>query len=136
MNDFKLIGRLTRDPEVTYGKESNVAIGKFTLAINRYGSKEVTADFIPITCFGKVAENCEKHIRKGSLVAASGEIHSNTYVNKEGKKVYTYEFIANRIEFLSNSEKEKSSGAAEENDNENAALNENKTPPQEEVPIV
>ena len=49
MNKVILIGRLTRDPEMRYSENSNIAIARYTLAVNRSfkqdGGQE--ADFIP-----------------------------------------------------------------------------------------
>lgn len=100
MNHVVLIGRLTRDPEIRYS--GDLAIARFSLAIDRPpkrdGSKET--DFPNIVVFGRQAENCEKYISKGRLVAVEGRIQTGSYTNKNGDKVYTTEVVANRVEFL------------------------------------
>ena len=102
MNSVALIGRLTRDPEVRYGAQSQTAIARFTIAVDRQRGgrdSEQTADFISITCFGKTAELVEKYMGKGRLVGITGRIQTGSY-EKDGRKVYTTDVIADRVEFL------------------------------------
>ena len=101
MNNVFLIGRLTRDVELKYTAKDNQPIAKFTLAVNRVSDG---ADFIPITVYGKSAENCEKYLHKGSSCAVSGRITTGSYTNKENVKVYTTDVIAANVEFLSKSD--------------------------------
>lgn len=110
MNKAFLIGRLTKDPELRY-TESNKAIANFTIAIDRQytnsqGEKET--DFINIVTFQKQAENIKKYVTKGSLVAADGRIQTRSYEDKDGKRVYVTEVIADRVQFLDTKKEEKS----------------------------
>lgn len=106
MNSVALIGRLTRDPEVRYSTGGNqMAIAKFTIAVDRERNSkegEQSADFIGITCFGKTAELVEKYIGKGRLVGITGRIQTGSY-EKDGRKVYTTDVIADRVQFLDRS---------------------------------
>ncbi len=101
MNSVALIGRLTRDPEVRYTSEQ-MAIASFSIAIDRPPRKDGTkdTDFPRITVFGRQAENCEKYLKKGRLVAVQGRIQTGSYTNKNGDKVYTTDVVADRVEFL------------------------------------
>lgn len=110
MNEVVLIGRLTKDPDLRYlANESNTAVCRFTLAVDRKLSQEKkqqaeannqpTADFIPITVFGKQAENAATYLTKGRLVAIAGRIQTGSY-EKEGRRIYTTEVIANSVQFL------------------------------------
>ena len=100
MNKVIEIGRLGRDPELTYGGAHNdTAICRFTIAVDR--PTEGT-DWIRIIAFGKQAENCNKYLKKGSKVAVDGRIQTGSYEGKDGKKVYTTDVVASRVEFLSN----------------------------------
>lgn len=107
MNVVTLTGRLTRDPEVRYNPNTQAAVGRFTLAVDRAFKRdgEPTADFIPIVVFGKQAENCERFIAKGSKVGIEGRIQTGSYTNKDGQKVYTTDVIASRVEFLDSAKK-------------------------------
>ena len=100
MNQVTLIGRLTKDPEVRHSGE--ITFARFSLAIDRPPKKDGTkeTDFPNIVVFGRQAENCEKYVAKGRLVAIEGRLQTGSYTNNEGRKIYTTEVIANRVEFL------------------------------------
>ncbi len=102
MNSVALTGRLTRDPEVRYTAGNSMAVAKFTLAVDRQRAAkegEQTADFIGITCFGKTAELVEKYVSKGQQIGVTGRIQTGSY-EKDGRKIYTTDVIADRVEFL------------------------------------
>ena len=102
MNSVVLIGRLTRDPELRYTAGNQMAIAKFSIAVDRpqRAGKEKETDFPRITVFGKQAENCEKFLTKGRLVAVQGRLQTGSYQDKDGKTVYTTDVVADRVEFL------------------------------------
>ncbi|WP_027399462.1 single-stranded DNA-binding protein [Anaerovorax odorimutans] len=100
MNSVILIGRLTRDPEVRYISDNQMAVATFTIAIDRVGGKEKKTDFPRITVFGKQAENCERFLAKGRLVGVQGRLQTGSYTNKDGITVYTTDVVADRVEFL------------------------------------
>jgi len=102
MNKAFLIGRLTRDPELRYSS-NNAPIVNFTIAIDRqYTNSEGQrdTDFINIVAFQKQAENISKYVSKGSLVAVDGRIQTRNYEDKDGKRVYVTEVVADRVQFL------------------------------------
>ena len=104
MNSVELIGRLTRDPEVRFTSKQT-AVANFTLAIDRPTKGE--ADFPRVIVFGSQAENCEKYLKKGRLVAVQGRIQTGSYQNKQGDTIYTTDVVANRVEFLEWTESKK-----------------------------
>lgn len=99
MNSVILIGRLTKDPEVRYTQDQ-MAIARFSIAVDRPTRGEKQTDFPSIIVFGKQAENCERYLAKGRLVGIEGRIQTGSYTNKDGNKVYTTEVVAGRVEFL------------------------------------
>jgi len=108
MNSVVLIGRLTRDPEIRYISESQMAVATFTVAIDRGKEKNGNdrgADYPRVTVFGRQAENCERFLAKGRLVGVQGRIQTGSYTNKEGATVYTTDVVADRVEFLSSDKK-------------------------------
>lgn len=106
MNNVILIGRLVRDPELRYTSGSQMAVCRFTLAIDRRvkQGEEKKADFPNVICFGKTAENCEKFLAKGRKVAVQGRLQTGSY-EKDGVKHYTTDVIADNVEFLEWGEK-------------------------------
>lgn len=104
MNKVILMGRLTRDPQMSYSQSGdNMAIARFTLAVDRRGRRgqdgQNEADFIGCISFGKQAEFCEKYLRQGTKVAVTGRIQTGSYTNKDGQKVYTTDIVVEDIEF-------------------------------------
>ena len=98
MNSVILIGRTTKDIELRYSQNGNMAIARFTLAVDR-ASKERGADFISCIAFGKTAELLEKYVPKGRKIAIQGHIQTGSYDSKDGHKVYTTDVIVDRMEF-------------------------------------
>ena len=112
MNSVVLIGRLTRDPEIRYVSESQMAVATFTVAIDRpvRSGQEKKTDFPRVTVFGRQAENCERFLAKGRLVGVQGRIQTGSYEHKDGYTVYTTDIIADRVEFLEWGDRSKSAG--------------------------
>lgn len=97
LNSVCITGNITRDFECRY-TQSNTAVAKFTVAVSRM-RKDDEADFIPVTVFGKQAENCEKYLHKGSKVGVTGRIQTGSY-EKDGQTHYTTDVIANAVDFM------------------------------------
>ena len=103
MNRVDLVGRLTRDPELRH-TSSGRAVCQLNLAINRTFTNqngEREADFINVVVWDKQAENVSKYVTKGRLVSVEGRLQSRSYDDKDGKKVYVTEVVANSVQFLS-----------------------------------
>lgn len=103
INRWVGMGRLTRDPNITYAQKDNSAIARFTLAVDRRVAKnndnQQTADFISCVAFGHNADFIEKYLRQGTKVALEGRIQTGSYTNKDNVKVYTTDIIVDNIEF-------------------------------------
>lgn len=105
MNKVILIGRLVRDPEVSYLQSGadNLAKARFTLAVDRRfakrDSQENTADFISCVAWRRTAEFLEKYGKKGTKLVVEGSIQTGSYTNKEGQKVYTTDVVVDNCEF-------------------------------------
>jgi len=102
MNQVILIGRLVRDPELSYTPNTQSAVCRFTIAVDRprRQGEDTGADFIRITVWGRQAETCDRYLAKGRQVAVLGRIQTGSYKNREGVTVYTTDVVADRVEFL------------------------------------
>jgi len=98
MNSVCLVGRLTRDPEIKVSA-SGSSYARFAIAVDRR-KKDDGADFINIIAFGKTSEFIEKYFRKGQRIGIAGRIQTGSYDGKDGKKVYTFDVIADNVEFV------------------------------------
>ena len=102
MNNVVLIGRLTRDPELSYTPNTQTAVCRFDIAVSRprRNGEDQGADYPRIVVWGKQAETCDRYLSKGRQVAVRGRIQTGSYTNREGQKVYTTEVVADNVEFL------------------------------------
>ena len=102
MNSVLLIGRLARDPELSYTPNTQTAVGRFTIAVDRprRDGEDQGADFIRITVWGRQAETCDRYLSKGRQVAVHGHIQTGSYKDRNGDTVYTTDVVAERVEFL------------------------------------
>ena len=105
MNKVTLIGRLTRDPNVTYSQNGAepLAVARYTLAVDRRGRRSSDgqdADFIGCVAFGRQGEFAEKYLRKGMKIAVNGRIQTGSYTNRDGQKVYTTDVVVEDHEFV------------------------------------
>ena len=88
INQFTIIGNLTRDPELRY-TPAGMPKAFFTVAVNETyidedGKRQSRVDFFPIFTFGKQAENDSRYLRKGSPVAITGKMRSWRKDDKSG----------------------------------------------------
>lgn len=99
MNKMIAMGRLTRDPEVRNANGTSIA--RYSLAVDRKYKKEgePAADFFNCVAFGKGAEFAEKYLRQGTKIVAVGRMQTDNYTDKNGNKVYAWQFIVEEQEF-------------------------------------
>jgi single-strand DNA-binding protein len=106
LNVVTLIGRLTRDPELTYAN-SGTAICKFSLAVNRRkkvadNKWEDEASFFDCSMFGKSAESITQYLEKGKQVSILGELRQNRW-EQDGQSRSKVEIVVNSLQLLGGS---------------------------------
>ena len=100
MNKVIFIGRLTKDPEVRYTQNNNTMVCTFSLAVNRKKvENQPDVDFFNIVAWSKTAEFCSKYFKKGQQIGLVGRLQTRNYDDKDGKKVYVTEVIAEEVYF-------------------------------------
>ena len=105
MNKVILMGRLTRDPSISYTQansaQESTCVARYSLAVDRRFNRdgERKADFISCVAFGRQAEFAEKYLRKGTKIALAGRIQTGSYTNRDGQKVYTTDVVVEEQEF-------------------------------------
>lgn len=114
MNKAVLVGRLTKDPELRYAPGSDMAICRFTLAVNRMKKDE--ADFINCVAFNKPAELIAQYFVKGRQIAIAGHIQTGSYLKDDGTKVYTTDVVVETFDFCDSSNKSNSSNNSIDDD--------------------
>lgn len=114
MNKVVLMGRLTRDPEMRFTQGNNTAVCSFSLAVNRRFKQEgqPDADFINVTAWAKTAEFVSKYFTKGQQVGVIGRMQTRNYDDKDGKKVFVTEVVAEEV-YFADSKKEPNATTSE-----------------------
>ena len=98
MNYVSLLGRLTRDVEVTY-TQSGQAYARFSLAVSRGTSNRDEVDFINCIAWEKRAETISQYFKKGSRILVQGRITTGSY-EKNGETRYTTDVVVNNFDFI------------------------------------
>ena len=113
MNKIILMGRLTKDPEMS-SSQTGTSFARYSLAVDRRFKREgdPDADFFNCTSIGKQAEFVERYLKKGTKVVITGRLQNDNYTNKDGQKVYGVRIYVDEIEFAES----KKDGGATEND--------------------
>lgn len=113
MNNVSLIGRLTADPELK-ATQSGLSTTRFTLAVDRAYAKqgeERQADFISIVAWRQTAEFICKYFSKGRRIALTGRIQTGSFTDKDGNKRYTFDVLAENVEFCDSKQESSASGS-------------------------
>jgi len=132
MNKVVFIGRLARDPEVRYTQINNTLVCTFALAVSRKGKQEgqPEADFFNIVAWGKTGEFCSKYFKKGQQIGLVGRLQTRNYDDKDGKRVYVTEVIAEEVYFADskNTAENSASSTSAQQSSAEAPFNNNYTP--------
>ena len=100
MNSVQIIGRLTASPELKH-TQPGIANSRFNVAVDRRvkQGEEKQADFINVVAWGKTAEFICKYFVKGQRIALTGRIQTGSYTDRDGNKRYTFDVVAENVEF-------------------------------------
>jgi single-strand DNA-binding protein len=104
VNKVILLGNLTRDPELRYTEHSK-AVCSFGLATNRTwttetGKKREEPEYHRIVAWEKLAEFCDKYLRKGRKVYIEGRLQTRSYTDKDGVKREVTEIVLEELVML------------------------------------
>ncbi len=118
VNRAILIGRLGKDPEVSY-TQSGTAKCRFSLATSEVyydnnNVKQEKTDWHNIVVWGKQAESAGKYLAKGREVYIEGKIETRSWDDeKSGQKRWITEVKAQRVVFIGGGG-QKSGGAGDD----------------------
>ena len=99
LNDCKLFGRISPELELkktTQGKDCIT----FDIAVKR--DKGENTDFITVKAYNVIAANLVKFKSKGERIIVCGQLHTNTYTNKNQQNRKEVFVKADRIYYLDN----------------------------------
>ena len=120
INQIILVGRLTGDPEIEEyenGKKRtiiNIAVQRqFKNIDNKYDT-----DFFRCVLWNGMASNTKNYCQRGDIVGVKERVQNRSYVDSENNTRYITEIIAEKISFVSHSQKkENNSDEKEEYEN-------------------
>lgn len=110
INRVNLIGNLTKDVELRYMPNGDPVANIGLATDESYTSKETgqkveAVEFHRITIYGKLAEICQKYLKKGSRAYFEGKLKTREW-EKDGVKRYTTEIVANDMMMLDRAEQQ------------------------------
>lgn len=111
-NIVVLVGNLGADPDLRSTSGGN-DLASFSLGTSRprrdsegrtfkdesgFTAKET--EWHRVTCFNGLGRVVAQHAAKGMLVAVRGRIHNSKWTDREGVERYSYEIVAEDVQFL------------------------------------
>lgn len=107
INRVIIIANTTRDVELK-STPSGASVANFSIASNRkYKAGDETKEevsYFDCVAWGKLAELCEKYVKKGDRVGIEGRLQQRRW-ETDGKKSSKVEIVVENIQFLSNKNK-------------------------------
>jgi single-strand DNA-binding protein len=104
LNKVFLIGNLGQDPEVRHTNSgqpvANLRLATSRRVKDRDGNWGEQTEWHSVVCFARTAENAGQYLRKGSKIFVEGRIQTRSWDDKEGKKQYRTEVVAENLKFL------------------------------------
>lgn len=100
INRVVLVGRITKDAMLRK-TQNGTSVVSFTIACNRrVASQGQEADFINCVAWNRTADFMAQYVRKGAMLGVEGRIQTRNYDDKDGKRVYVTEVVAENVQFL------------------------------------
>lgn len=107
VNKVILIGHCTRDAETKF-TPSGAAVTKFSVATNRRWKDQQSGDWKEEVNYSNVVlwmqEKVGEYLQKGKQVYVEGRLQTRSYDDKDGKKVYATEVVAEDVVLLGSGE--------------------------------
>ena len=106
MNKIILIGRLGKDPEMSYTPQGT-AKTTFSLATSRHWKDKATNEhkeettWFNIVLWAALAETAEMYLRKGEQCCIEGRLIAREYIDNQGVNRRVFEVLGERLELLS-----------------------------------
>lgn len=97
MNKIILQGRLTKENKLEQSKDGKTKILRNAIAVKR---DKTTTDFFNVTFLGKLAELVDKYTTKGNRILVEGELHNQSYTDKDGNVKTFTSVLVNNIDLI------------------------------------
>lgn len=139
VNKVIIVGRLGNDPEmkaITSGQN----VTRFNVATSenwtdKSGQRQERTEWHRVVVWGKLGENCARHLSKGRQVFVEGRLQSRSWDDPQGNKRYTTEVIAQNVQFLGSQADRSSTTTESSNDSAQEFGPEPSFDPADEIPF-
>lgn len=100
-NRVQLTGNLGGNPEIKIFDNGN-KLARFSIATTeeyrtKSGEKAEDTQWHYVAVWGKMAEQIEAELKKGSFVTVEGRLTTRNYIGKDGQKKYITEVVASEV---------------------------------------
>lgn len=104
LNEVRLIGNLTKDPESKAAGTHTIA--SFSIAVNRRskaadGTQKEDVSFFDCEAWNKTAELVMQYLKKGRTVLVGGRLQQDRWQTAEGQNRSKVKIVADNVQFLS-----------------------------------
>src|ERR1700679_1748292 len=103
VNKVILVGHLGRDAETKF-TPGGAAVTRFSVATNRRWKDKDSGEWKEETDWSNVvlwrSENVANYLTKGKQIYVEGRLQTRSYEDKDGKKVYSTEVVADEVILL------------------------------------
>lgn len=127
MNTVILLGRLTRDTELSNSQGGTGYLRNSLAAKSEYKNKdgEYSTYFFNFSAFGKTAEIIANYCSKGSLILVKGHLSNGSVTTDKGTNLTTNELIVDNVDLLESKKKEENVDYNSNNSSNNVYYNNN-----------
>jgi single-strand DNA-binding protein len=103
LNEVRLIGNLTKDPESRAAGQSTIA--NFSIAVNRRwtagdGTKKEEVSYFDCEAWNKTGELVMNYLKKGRPVLVGGRLQQDRWEDKDGAKRSKIKVVVENVQFL------------------------------------
>ena len=118
LNQFHLIGRLTRDAEIK-STPNGVTVANLSIANNqkvkKNGQWQDVANYFNVSLFGQSASNLAQYLTKGKQIAVSGALRQNRWTDQSGNNHSQIALVAQQLQLLGGNQNQNINGTRQNN---------------------
>ncbi|MCF7823685.1 MAG: single-stranded DNA-binding protein [Candidatus Marinimicrobia bacterium] len=104
VNKVLLVGRTGSDADMKYTTKgmaiANISVATTETRKDGKGEFQDSTEWHRVVIFGKMAEFTENYVKKGALVYVEGRLQTRSWDDKEDKKHFMTEIIADKLTML------------------------------------
>ena len=104
LNKVMVIGKVGCDPEMRYmpnGKPvTSFSVSTSRSWTNSEGEHREETEWFNVVAWSNLAEICKQHLRKGQQVYIEGRLQTRSWEDREGKRRFRTELVANEMILL------------------------------------